>query len=115
MELDCGHDVTPDGCGTGYAVTADGKKICYPCADSAMAAKLTTDNVVGVYIAGNEQSVTTWSGGVLMRIVKHGSHRNGWHASEVHYWGALDADKRYWYGRNGGPGMYVTMKKAKAS
>lgn len=114
--LDCGHQrAVTDGIGAGYATDANtGKTMCYPCADSRQAAEMSAAPEKFVaYVDCDGKNITTWSGGVLARVTYHTTSRTGWYRSQIHYWGARDADGRYWYGRNGGPGMVIQLRRYK--
>lgn len=112
--LDCGHPPTPTAISPGYATLRDsGKRVCYPCADDMQRADLKTTDTISAYICSNGNHVTTWTGGRLMQIVSANTSRNGWHRSTIHYWRAIDPSGQHWYGKNGGNGMYVLMRKTK--
>lgn len=58
------------GCGAaGYAVKADGSKICYACAD-AIERELLKDRSCSfvAYLSSDGATVTTWTGGKLMTV-----------------------------------------------
>lgn len=114
-KLDCGHVPTVDaGVGTGYARHAvTNKTMCYGCADSQAAADMSAEDKYGAYLSGDGKNITTWSGGVLARVTYEGKARTGFHDSEITYLRARDANGATWYGRNGGRGMCVTIKRAK--
>lgn len=124
--LSCGHLPTRDDSaasrvGTGYARDRDGRTMCYPCADISERAAFLVASMAGepftAYVddAGN---LTTWSGGLLATGVPRagGVSRSGWHGSRVYSWrfrtGPL-GESAEWYGRNGGPGMVITVRRAK--
>lgn len=119
---DCGHLPTPtDGPGTGYARLSgtDDRTICYECADS-MTLRDIADAKPGdrmtFYISSDGDSVTTWTGGKLMRVLKWGA-RHPWSNNNYdgprHYVRAIDANGYRWYG-TGANGMYATLRKSKA-
>ena len=66
---DCGAEFKPAGCGTGYAVTAAGNRICYECcAKRDRAEMLATGRAVGgprwVCVHGSLSSgVVSWGAG----------------------------------------------------
>ncbi|URG17469.1 hypothetical protein Mbo2_099 [Rhodococcus phage Mbo2] len=124
---DCGHvytnldDTGRPGISTGYATRPDGLTLCYLCADITarldMAAEARKDHgTVHAYVSADGRHVTTWTGGPhghLAEIISHGIGRSGWAGSEIHSWRAISADGRAWYGRNGGPGMAITLRTVK--
>lgn len=112
--LDCGHEPTNhDGSiATGYARhSVTQKTMCYPCADKLQRGDMEATQQFCAYIASDGKTVTTWTGGYLMLITQHGQSHNGFHGSTIHYWRATDDAGRRWYGRNGGNGMSVMMKR----
>jgi hypothetical protein len=122
--LCCGHAPTRDGSaassiGTGYARDRDDRTLCYPCADISERAAFLLAGMTGdpftayVDAAGN---LTTWTGGLLATGIRsaHGVSRAGWHGSEVHSWRfRVGTDGPEWYGRNAGPGMVITVRRAR--
>lgn len=67
---DCGHAIPHGGIGTGYARTADGRTLCYACADDAQREEMRTAQRFFAYLGtpANPHSyppVVTWSGGKL--------------------------------------------------
>lgn len=77
IRCDCGHDSTPDGFASGYAVRDDGTTLCYQCAADEDLARLTQlqpgDDPVFAYIRGPlpephsrvAVEIVTWPGIVL--------------------------------------------------
>ena len=76
--LECGHPPTPDsGCGTGYSiehgVEVDIRR-CYECSDEYQREYIKTADVFTGYIsATNPNVITTWTGGVLGKVVSYGT------------------------------------------
>jgi hypothetical protein len=113
--LDCGHKPSPHSqYTTGYGTDREGKTSCYDCANSQEAAAFSASDRYTAYV-NKDGYLTTWPGGVLAQAMPryHGVSRNGWHGSEVHSWRFRDCDGAEWYGRNGGPGMVITVRRAK--
>jgi hypothetical protein len=125
--LGCGHVLTLDMMtegGThstgvpitlGYSVSrTDDRTMCYACTDDTQRAEFATADTFGAYVS-SAGHLTTWSGGVLAKGItyRHGVSRNGWHGSEIHSWRFRADDGSEWYGRNAGPGMCITVRKAK--
>lgn len=112
--LDCGHIlVKPEGVGTGYATTPNDFTMCYPCADEWQRSEMANSNEAFGYLAGDHKYITTWTGGELARVVGYGKDRSGFYRSEIHYVRAVAPDGSQWYGRNGGEGMSIKIKRAK--
>jgi hypothetical protein len=131
--LSCGHTLTQEEAHrhgthstgvpmfTGYARDRDDRTMCYPCADIAERAAFLVAGMTGepftAYVDG-AGNLTTWTGGVLATGIRaaRGVSRSGWHGSEVHSWrfrtGPL-GESAEWYGRNAGPGMVITVRRAR--
>lgn len=116
--LTCGHTPTPAGIGTGWATDpATGATYCYPCADRRERAAFLVAGMIGqpftAYVSSSGD-LTTWPGGLLATGVPraHRVSRSGWQGSEVHSWRFRYQDAE-WYGRNGGPGMVITVRRTK--
>lgn len=113
--LSCGHEPTPQGVGTDYAITPAGEYLCYPCADERIladvAAASTGDHAPALYLSSDGRTVTTWSGGKVMTHVARGARHN--FSRERFYLTARDAQGRTWYG-TGAEGMYCTLRLAKS-
>ncbi len=107
---DCGHEPTPDGLGSGYARTADGRTMCYLCADELQRLEMATVDRFTAYVSSDGRTLTTWSGGVLGRCTLAGRHP--W-SSERQYLRATDVHGNRWHG-TGAPGMYACLRRAKA-
>jgi hypothetical protein len=117
VALDCGHLPTVDGFSftTGYGTDpTTGRRSCFDCANRQEAEAFAASHRYVAYVdsAGN---LTTWPGGILARgiLSAHGVSRSGWHGSEVHSWRFRAEDGSEWYGRNGGPGMVISVRRAK--
>lgn len=112
--LACGHPYTAnEGPGTGYATDGAGNQMCYECADTYTRGLMARRDEITAYLASDGKTITTWTGGTLARVTEHGTARTGWHGSHVHYIRAVAPDGSQWYGRNGGPGMVIRLKRAK--
>lgn len=108
---DCRADCIPSGCGTGYAETADGRTVCYSCADKRQRAEFAAADSFCAYMDGTGRTITTWSGGYLATITSLERHRGGF-GGEYWTFRAISRGAR-WYGRGGGPGMFARLKRAK--
>jgi hypothetical protein len=124
--LTCGHLRPPMptvGYGaTGYATDRDGRTLCYPCANTSEHAAFLVAGMVGepfVAYVDSAGNLTTWAGGLLAVGIPsaHRVSRSGWHGSEVHSWrfrtGPL-GESAEWHGRNAGPGMVITVRRARS-
>lgn len=114
----------PHSGASGYAITPDGTRICYPCADKREIEELKDRSkpFVGYLALVAKASymgykVTTWTGGELMRVTKarackltrqswtHG--RNGY--MSIH---AVDIHGGHWHGR-GSEGIAIKLRPCK--
>lgn len=113
--LDCGHAyVRPvDSLGTGYARTHDSRVICYDHADDEQRADLAKADQFTAYVNSEGREMITWSGGHLGWTMQHRISRAGFNGSEIHSW-QFTTPSGTFYGRNGGPGMVITVKRAKS-
>jgi hypothetical protein len=115
--LDCGHvlPLLPSPGGTGYALDRETERTsCYPCAEESERQAFSTADTWTAYIDGQGLHATTWTGAHLARVVRHTVSRNGWQGSQIHAWGFVDLAGAYWHGRNAGPGMVITVRRAKS-
>jgi hypothetical protein len=112
--LDCGHAPTPSPHTSGSARSMSGRTMCYSCADSEQAAIVADKSVTAfdAYLSVSGDNITTWTGGVLARVTSHTMARTGWYGSKISYIRAVDCDGARWYGKNGGTGMFITMRRA---
>lgn len=130
---DCGHEYArPEG-GTGgaagYARLADTQyvpalrrtlptdsTVCYPCADSIQRRELIDGrNQIGGYLSGDGHTITTWTGGDLMRVTwlsgpdrrvtPTGGQYERWYIDARDIWGQL------WRGIGSGHNMFVRMRR----
>jgi hypothetical protein len=56
--------------------------------------------------------VTNWKGNKLLTVISAGPTGGGFGGKQWHVT-AKDEQGRTWYGRNGGPGVYISMKPTK--
>jgi hypothetical protein len=61
------------------------------------------------YLSGDKAQITGWKGNKLMRVTSAGRTGGGFGGTQWHV-RAVDNQGREWYGRNGGPSMYIRMK-----
>lgn len=109
---DCRAACVPDGGATGYARTADGRRICYSCANAAERAAFAAADAYCAYVSSDGRSVTTWPGGALARVTETRRHRGGF-GGEYFSVRAVAPDGARWYGRGGGPGMFVRLRRCR--
>ncbi len=121
---DCGHAPTPTGTagqpggtgGTGYARTHEGRTLCYPCAEASERADFLAAEPGArhfAYLASDERSVTTWTGGTLARVVRSWYTCEGFGGRTIRLH-ARDERGGWWSGR--GPrdtGTYVKLRRLK--
>lgn len=124
--LDCGHPATPADHAPGYATTADGRAMCYPCADSAQAVEVETADAITLYDSGPTPrtapmladwngTVTTWTGGVLARVIARSTYRNGLTGSRMTALTVRTAGGRVLHGRYGSDwSQAVTLRPSRA-
>ena len=121
--LDCGHPVRPEDViyytagsrvtvgdrvvtmtGTevlfpGFARDHDGRTLCIPDADAGMRRLIETADALTVYDAGDH--VTTWTGGILGRVVYRSTYRNARTGSRMTALTVQTPDGRMMTGRYG--------------
>lgn len=151
--LDCGHPVRPEDVtyytagarvtvgGTAVTMTgtevlfpgiardADGRTVCYPCADSAQAAAIETADAITLYDSGPEDragrwpsepaawrgTVQTWTGGVLARVIARSTYRNGLTGTRMTALTVRTVGGRILYGRYGSDwSQAVTLRPSRA-
>ena len=134
--LDCGHFPTPQPHGsieTGKAEDADGRTLCFSCADDAMRRTIENPETqrVTLYVESKPWpegmifsrlqgfNVTTWNGTPMGRVTNLalGSHTHTPTGGKVStYWiQVVMEDGSEWYGRTSGPGTYVNLKRKKVN
>lgn len=128
LTADCGHTYAPSSIAAGYAIDpATERTMCYPCADNSQRAELATAHAAGepfgAYLHADtvQESgrtvhrrvrITTWTGGTLMSVFRTADGGRGFHGSDLWDVTAVDVHGNVWRGRNGGPGMSITMRPA---
>jgi hypothetical protein len=117
----CGIEFTrfKTGFVTGYATLPDGTKVCHTCADKlqAEALKDRSTPVIG-YVGQGAKTITTWTGGTLMRVTEarpcrlmresFTHDRRGY--LSIH---AVDVHGGHWTGR-GSEGIAIRMRPVNA-
>ena len=110
--------VNCDGCGavctTGYGTTADGRRLCFDCCNAAEAAEFAAAETYCAYMSEDVKRVTTWPGGTLARVTYSRKHRGGF-GGEYFTADAVAPDGSRWYGRGGGPGCWLRLRRRKVS
>lgn len=109
----------PQGGGAaGYAVTREGLHICYACADAQQIEEMKDrSKSFGAYVSSDGQRITSWTGGLLMRVTQSWScqltRQSQWHDSRSYKSiRATDVHGKKWYGR-GSAGVCITMRPCK--
>lgn len=117
--LNCGHPATarePGSIASGIAYFGE-RTMCYECADAMKRAEMADPEkkkIVAYVSGGDGKTITTWSGGFLAHVTWHTTSRTGFNQSTIHHYNARDPRTgREWYGRNGGPGMAITLTARK--
>ncbi len=115
MCADCGAECVPSDCTTGYAViVADGRKVCFVCADAIDRAEMASASEHVVYLSGDGSRLTTWTGGELARVTIRRKTLAGFGRGQT-YIRATDARGAEWYGRGAGEGMAMRVRRAKSA
>jgi hypothetical protein len=117
--LDCGHVCVPDGIAAGYAITLEDRKICYACADRLQLEQIENAQIgdrITLYVGSEGKSITTWSGGHMMRAgILARSRTCGFGYTRIYDTWGFDKLGRVWYGRGSGSGMVVTLRLTKGT
>ena len=108
----CGHEIRPDGLAAGYARAHDGRVLCYTCADTEQlvtAQHAQRGDIISAYVSSDGQSITTWSGGMIGRVIRRSE---GWVSPSARgvYITAKIPGGPWVYGRGGGNGMCITLR-----
>ena len=104
----------PGGCGTGYAVLKNRRRVCYACADKRQRADLLDrSGPFTGYLSSDGQQWTTWTGGTLGTVDRLTTSRSGWWGSEQVHVHARDVHGNAWFGRGAGRGMALTLRPCK--
>lgn len=116
---DCKQIITaaPGSLGTGYADFDDGSRVCYPCADKRQVADLKDRSKPFSAYVGENNTVTTWTGGKLMTITRAWpcqlTRQSFMHSASgylsIH---AVDVHGGHWAGR-GSAGMAIKLRPVK--
>jgi hypothetical protein len=109
----CGAACIPTGCTTGYGKTPDGRRLCFPCCDQWQRLDFSAADKFSAYVSGDGKAVTTWTGGKLAIVAGMSRHRGGF-GGEYFTVQAVAPNGARWYGRGGGAGMYVNLRRAKS-
>lgn len=116
---DCGHRIGTGKHGTvtaGWRYATDRRRgvLCFPCADDQQREDMRIDGSTLGYLSGDQKTVTTWTGGVLLTVTRHHRASNGGVAGHRSYVQARDlATGQTWYGVGPGRGMYMRMRRHK--
>jgi hypothetical protein len=105
-------------CAAGYATLPNGGgRICYPCADKREREELKDNSKpFCAYVSSDGKSITTWTGGELMKITLWWTVRltrlSFTHGRTIRHIQALDCHGKRWWGR-GNPGIAIRMRPCK--
>lgn len=108
----CGGPCIPTECTTGYGSTPDGGRHCFPCCDRMQRDEFAAADSFFAYLNSAGTAVSTWTGGELARVTWRKRNRGGFGGE----WWSVDAtapDGSRWYGRGGGPGFWLRLKRRK--
>jgi hypothetical protein len=114
--LSCGHapirTLKPgEGGPTGFAITADGRHICYGCAAAEQRKRMRDGLPVYAYLSSDAKTLIAWSGEHLADVTRINCRkfrRNGRHVV-MYYWRAV-GEGRTWCGSGLGPTMSTRMR-----
>ncbi len=105
--------IAPAGsCTTGYGVTTDGQKVCFPCCEKLDREHLTQRIPTGVYLASDLATVTNWPGGVLGRVVSSKRVCKRLSPDPIYAIRVVDVHGGQWYGR-GSASCALLLRPAK--
>lgn len=101
--------------GTGYAIWGE-EILCYACADSRQRKELKGATSLVAYVASDEKTVTTWTGGELGKVtgkVECQLTRTSWvHGKSYWSYWVTDCHGQHWYGRSS-PGIAIKLRRVK--
>ena len=91
---------------------SDGATLCYACADNVQRQQMASGKTYGAYVSSDGTAITTWSGGHLATVRQSRKIGSGFGYGGQLYVRAVDPSGAEWYGRNGGRGMCITLRRA---
>ena len=105
----------PNGCGTGYAVLKNRRKICYACADKRQVVDLLDrSRPFTGYLSSDGARWTTWTGGTLGNVDRLTVSHTKWYGSSLSHVHVRDVHGNAWFGRGAGNGMCLTLRPCKS-
>lgn len=110
--LDCGHAPTPPHFGT--ANTAEGRTMCYDCANDREREFLKTAQKFLGYLSSDGSRLTTWPGADLGKVTMGARHPWSDRHTDRRYISVVDCFGTRWRG-TGAPGMWASLRRCKAS
>jgi hypothetical protein len=110
----CGGACVPTDCTTGYGETRDGRRLCFDCCNAGERAEFAAAETYCAYMSSDGRAITTWPGGELATVTYSARHRGGF-GGEYFTVDATAPDGARWYGRGGGPGMFVRLRRRKST
>ena len=112
----CGATIQARRYSTGYATMLNGAIACYNCADIQQRADMRMQGYTFGYIGEDGKYVTTWSGGVLLRVT-YVSQPKRVGFGRRQYVKAVDTFTGHHYSGSGpvDNGNYVRMRRTKVS
>lgn len=109
------RDMTGQPFTSGTAHTSDGRVLCYTCAEAEELAAFHEAATYGAYLSSDGRTVTTWTGATLAQVTSNTDADNGWHGSTITHIRAVDSTGAHWFGKGGGEGMCLTMRRNKVA
>jgi hypothetical protein len=109
----CGCEFKPEGIATGYGTDKDENRHCYACCENRESRAFEASDAYCCYLSSDGRTATTWTGGKLAAVTSERTTRAGY-CGETVYVRATAPNGSRWYGRGGGRGMYLRLRRYKA-
>ena len=102
------------GCPSGYSVDST-KTImrCYPCTDKLQLSEMQNSNAFTGYLSCDGKHFTTWTGGVLAKVIQERESKSGFRRSRITHIQAIDPAGAKWHGKGSGRGTCITLRRCK--
>ena len=73
---------------------------------------MTVADTMTATVSTDGTAIISYHGWQQGTVIRHSTFRNGRANGEQHAWRVRTPDGREWHGRNGGPGLAVTLRPA---
>jgi len=88
---------------------------CYDCCTARDVAELLDRSKPFVgYLSSDCRQFTTWTGGLLGRVVRVSESRTGWYGFRLTHVRVIDVHGNPWHGKGSGAGMCIRLHPSKA-